>query len=120
MRITMPYKHLLLFFIIIASFSSLTFAQEHLPISAPLIQQQQEELIHELFQAIQINDKQKIQSLLDRGLDINIQNEKLMNAICKGDIEACQLLIANGSNVTLQDHNGQTALMLAAIWGYRE
>ena len=43
-----------------------------------------------------------------------------MEAACEGHIEIAQLLLQEGANTDMQDHEGQTALVVAAYRGHRQ
>lgn len=45
-------------------------------------------------------------------------NQKLMRAAATGDIEAVQKLVLRGADIYCRDHQGDTALSLAAGSGY--
>ncbi|MCX4079898.1 ankyrin repeat domain-containing protein [Rickettsia rhipicephali] len=45
-------------------------------------------------------------------------NQELMRAAATGDIEAVQKLVLRGADIYFRDHQGDTALSLAAGSGY--
>ncbi len=67
----------------------------------------------------------KVQSLLDRGVDVNFQNEgdgasALQVASQRGRKEIVTLLLNRGANVNLQSKEGDTALLAASFNGYQD
>jgi hypothetical protein len=66
-------------------------------------------------------DTDIVELLLDRGADINLQNEKgftaLMHALINGDTEIVKLLIDRGADIDLQNMYGETALDIAITKG---
>lgn len=69
-------------------------------------------------------NKQKVETLIAQGADINEQNKSgenaLMRAVENGHIKVCELLIAKGADVNAQNYKtGNTALIVAAIMGYK-
>jgi hypothetical protein len=67
----------------------------------------------------------KVQSLLDRGVDVNFQNEGdgasvLHVASQKGRKKIARMLLNRGAKVNLQNKEGDTALMAAAFNGHKD
>lgn len=66
----------------------------------------------------------ELQSVLAKGVDINITDEEretaLMEAADDGNLRAVQNLIAAGADVNLRNEDAETALMMAADEGYTE
>jgi uncharacterized protein len=71
--------------------------------------------------ALMYAQPESIITLIKAGVQINAQtydgNTVLMGRVCDGCLDVTKLLIENGAIVNLQNHFGETALMLAA--GYR-
>ncbi len=68
-----------------------------------------------LLRAARDGEVETVKSLLDRGADINVQDDKwgttpLMEAADGGHIEVIKLLITRGANLNLKDKVGWTAL----------
>jgi hypothetical protein len=66
--------------------------------------------------------KKMLEFLLSRGIDINGrtgvmgQETPLMSVVASGDINAVNLLLANGANTELTDDTGKNALQIAKKW----
>jgi ankyrin repeat protein len=62
--------------------------------------------------------KQKVRSLLKAGADLNSANTNGWNALMAaanwGDLEMVEFLLGAGMKVSIQDHDGQTALIAAS------
>ena len=72
--------------------------------------------------AIIVNYINRVQLLIEKGTNINVQNEldgsnALMIAALCGKIEIMHLLISHGANIHDRTHNEMTTLMFAAIGG---
>ncbi|MBO4707914.1 MAG: ankyrin repeat domain-containing protein [Elusimicrobiaceae bacterium] len=65
-----------------------------------------------------------VKLLIDKGADINIQNEAgstaLMKAAYKGYFEIVKLLIDKGAKINLKERHGATALIKGVAQGYTE
>ncbi|MDA7949327.1 MAG: ankyrin repeat domain-containing protein [Hyphomicrobiaceae bacterium] len=78
-----------------------------------------------LFPACDMNKPQVAQYLIDRGTDVDAQNEDrycALHVIAKGwgSLECAGILIKSGANVNLQTHNLMTPLHWAAATGKHE
>lgn len=66
---------------------------------------------------LDINDTNKVQTLLSNGLDCNLKNEEgqtlLMKAAAVGNLDLVKILIKAGAEVNATDPQGWTALMKA-------
>lgn len=75
--------------------------------------------IEDFFNAIESNNIDKINYYIQKGFDINIQDDDgqtaLMKAIFLNSLPLSKLLIKNGADINIQDNKGQTALMKAAF-----
>jgi ankyrin repeat protein len=76
----------------------------------------------DIFQAARMNDSVAVQKYIDRGLKIDIVDNKgyspLIIACYNESTAIVQLLLKNGADVNLQDKMGNTALMGACFRGY--
>lgn len=76
-----------------------------------------------LFAAVNKDSRIKIERALDSGADINAQTERtqhfspLMLAAQKGQGNAVPILLERGADTELTDHNGFTAMHIAAFHG---
>jgi ankyrin repeat protein len=68
--------------------------------------------------------KDAVQKLLDRGADVNAQDDDgdsaLHGAAQNGNIEIMDLLVAKGANLNLKNKVGGTPLMWAAVYGHED
>jgi ankyrin repeat protein len=71
----------------------------------------------ELFDAIKLNDYEKVKTLIENGIDVDIQNwlgyTTLRVVAWEGNIEITKLLIEKGAKLNIQDNDGRTALYYA-------
>ena len=84
----------------------------------------------DLFEAIKRNDLKTVQSLIEKGADVNIHLKAvrenttyilatpLMKASIDGHIEIAQLLIEKGADINAINDHGETPLMCAAWSGH--
>ena len=76
-----------------------------------------------LFAAVNKDSRVKIERALDSGADINAQSERtqhftpLMIAAQRGQGNAVPILLERGADTELTDHNGFTAMHVAAFHG---
>ncbi|HEK86271.1 MAG TPA: tetratricopeptide repeat protein [Candidatus Aminicenantes bacterium] len=75
-----------------------------------------------LHKAAMDGDVNKVQTLLDKGTDINEwkYGTPLMYAASAGKLEVVKLLVARGANLNTQAQGGWTALCWAAMGGHEE
>ena len=77
--------------------------------------------LEDLFKAVQLGDTAGVQTLLDRGMDVNSTdpagNSILMEAAREGKPEVVELLVARKVKVNAQNAVGDTAIMIAALTG---
>lgn len=83
--------------------------------------------LHELHQAIEEENIDKVRSLIDKGADVNLaaDNERdvrtpLIAATFSKNTDIAKLLIEKGANVDLADKAGRTPLMFASANGATE
>ncbi len=75
-----------------------------------------DELEEQFFDAVIVNDFEKVKQLLDDGVDINATNYSLtalMKACACGYTKLVKLLLDRGADVTIKNSEGSTALMMA-------
>ncbi|MGL5028846.1 MAG: ankyrin repeat domain-containing protein [Wolbachia pipientis] len=77
-----------------------------------------------LFLAIENNNLKEVKTLLEKGVDLSVQNNKgntpLNEAVFKGHTEVIRLLLDNGVSANYVDNNGRTPLLIAATHGHIE
>ena len=82
------------------------------------------ELEDKLIQSAQRGDIKDVQTLLDKGANINMPDSykrtALMRASDRGHANVVRLLIDRGANINARDNLGGTALMLACMSGKTE
>ena len=81
----------------------------------------QSESAYPLHKAATEGDIEQIESLISKGVDVNVKNEDgstpLHTAAYFGQKEAAQILITKGANVGAKNASGQTPLHIAAAFG---
>ncbi len=77
-----------------------------------------------LMQYVIRNDKNRIQNLLDRGANPNLDDDEqdtaLHLAAQRGDIDIVKMLLAKGADVNAKNKLGGTPLMWAGVYGHEE
>lgn len=79
-----------------------------------------------LMDAVKSGNVEEVQSLLNKGVDVNVRVETmdsptpLMKASEGGNLEVVKLLVGKGANVNATDHSGETPLMYASRGGHLE
>jgi hypothetical protein len=72
----------------------------------------------DLFSAIESGDLAQVRALLDKGFDINFQNQEgetpLMAALSRGKLDIVEALLAKGADPNIPNNEGRTILMEAA------
>jgi ankyrin repeat protein len=83
-----------------------------------------DELNSDLFNNAKWGDPKKIKLLLEKGAEVNAQDNSgrtaLIIAAWNGHEEVCKLLIAQGAAINARDDDGRTALIVAAWLGYEK
>ncbi len=77
--------------------------------------------LDDLFRAVEVNDVATVQSLVDRGMDVNSTNAQgrtiLMQAAGGGHADMVKMLLAKRARPNLRAPTGETAIMFAAMKG---
>ena len=78
--------------------------------------------VEALIEAAGKNDLTQVQSLLEKGTDVNAGDDKgvtaLMIASVMGHVEVVKLLLNNGADVNVKTGTGSAALTLASVMGH--
>ena len=84
----------------------------------------QEEKDNYLFDAISLDDPDKVERAINNGADINHANSAgdtpLYVASEMGYVEVVRILLENGADINKAESNGQTPLMIAVEYGHFE
>lgn len=76
--------------------------------------------VTDFFDAVKINDLDKVKKLLNEGFDTNAKRDgytALMYSAGLGNLDLMELLIEKGAYINVKDKDGNTALMYAACEG---
>jgi ankyrin repeat protein len=77
----------------------------------------------ELYDAIRKNDIQKVEKILNSGIDINPSTKHwtpLMIAVLRSNITMVDMFLKKGAYINARNNKGQTPLHIAARWGKPE
>ena len=85
---------------------------------------QQLTLNRKLIKNVELNKKEKVQELIDKGANVNACDNRgtpvLVHAASVGNKEMCRILLACRANVNAQCTSGYTALMEAAMHNHQD
>ena len=77
---------------------------------------------NKLIDAVLRGDKRRVEELLSRGYDPNLQdwdgNTALHYACQEGDVEMVELLLRHGADPDIENNDGETPLTIAIVEGY--
>ena len=122
------YKFLILLFLLSSGVESNADTEESSNSSfskeAELTEVEQAQLNEQLRRAAQNTELQKLEELLNKGADINFQNQKgetvlmivasSIRTVTDKRFDTINFLLEKGADVNIQDHEGRTVLMIVA------